>query len=117
MAVRVLIVEDDAATREGLAELLESAGYETLAVDGFEFAMSILRTAPPDVMITDIRLGDYNGLQLVINSPAPVPAIVISGFPDPVLRSDAEHLGAAYLTKPVSPSEVLTLVSERSTHR
>jgi len=117
MAPRVLIVEDDAATRDGLAELLESAGYETVAVDGFEFAMRILRTAPPDVLITDIRLGDYNGLQLVINSPAPVPAIVISSFPDPVLRSDAEHFGATYLTKPVSPSAVLELVSEKTAHR
>ena len=47
MAVRVLIVDDDAGTREGLAELLESAGYETIAADGFESARRVLRTAPP----------------------------------------------------------------------
>ena len=117
MAPRVLIVEDDAATGDGLTELLESAGYETVAVADFEFAMRILRMAPPDVLITDIRLGEYNGLQLVINSPAPVPAIVISGFADPVLRSEAEHFGASYLTKPVIPSAVLELVSEKTAHR
>ena len=114
MAARVLIVDDDAATREGLAELLETAGYETIAADGFESARRVLRTAPPDVLITDIRLGEYNGLQLIIAAHRAMPTIVISGFSDPVLRSNAEQLGATYLTKPLSPSAVLALVDNKS---
>jgi len=116
MGARVLIVEDDARTREGLAELLETAGYEIVAVDGFEFARRILRNNPPDVLITDIRLGEYNGLQLIIAGEASVPAIVISGFTDPVLQSNAEQLGATYLAKPLSPSVLLQLVSDKTTH-
>jgi len=109
---RVLIVDDDPATRLGLCELLEHAGYDCVAVDSFEIARSLLRTAPPDVLITDVRLGDYNGLQLLIQSS--VPAIVISGFPDPVLRSDAEHFGASYLAKPINPSVVLEILSQKA---
>ena len=93
MAARVLIVDDDAGTREGLAELLESAGYETIAADGFEFARWVLRTDPPDLLITDIRLGEYNGLHLIITGQAAVLAIVISGFTDPVLRSESRGVG------------------------
>ena len=59
MAARVLIVDDDPGTLEGLAELLERAGYETIAADGFECARWVLRTDPPDLLITDIRLGEY----------------------------------------------------------
>lgn len=114
VARRVLIVDDDPATLQGLSELLEGAGYEAVAVDSFEFALRMLRTAPPDVLITDIRLGAYNGLQLVVNRPVPMPTIVISGYPDPVLQSEAEHFGATYLTKPVSPAAVLELVSEKA---
>ena len=116
MSARVLIVEDDAGIREGLAELLESAGYEAIAVDRFEFAQRLLRTNPPDVLITDIRLGEYNGLHLIITAESFVPAIVISGFTDPVLQSEAEQLGATYLTKPFTPSVVLELVSDKTSH-
>lgn len=111
MARGVLIVDDEAGTRVGLAEVLETAGYETVAADGFLVALRILRTSRPDVLVTDIRLGEYNGLQLLIHEPT-VPAIVMSGFTDPVLRTEAEHLGASYLTKPVSPAALLELVRE-----
>jgi len=107
---RVLIVDDDAATRTGLAALMEAAGYEPTAVGAFHEALHILRTAPPDLLITDVRLEEYNGLQLVINSPKRVPAIVITGFTDPVLESDARREGAVYIVKPVNPGRLLDLV-------
>ena len=117
MAARVLIVDDDAGTREGLAELLENAGYETIAADGFESARRVLRTDLPDLLITDIRLGEYNGLQLIITAQAALPAIVISGFTDRVLRSKAEELGATYLSKPLTASAILEVVSDKTSHR
>ena len=107
---RVLIVDDDAATRTGLAALMQAAGYEPTAVGAFHEALHILRTAPPDLLITDVRLEEYNGLQLVINSPKRVPAIVITGFTDPVLESDARREGAVYIVKPVNPGRLLDLV-------
>jgi CheY-like chemotaxis protein len=107
----ILIVDDDRATRIGLVELLEDAGHETVAVGSFEEAARILRSTPPDLLIADVRLGPFNGLQLVISSPTPVPAIIITGFADPVLESDARRRGAAYLLKPVQPSLLLELVA------
>ena len=107
---RVLIVDDDSATRTGLAALMEAAGYEPTAVGAFHEALHILRTAPPDLLITDVRHEEYNGLQLVINSPKRVPAIVITGFTDPVLESDARREGAVYIVKPVNPGRLLDLV-------
>jgi DNA-binding response OmpR family regulator len=113
MPSKVLIVDDDKTTREGLAELLEESGYETSAVGTFEEATRILRSTPPDLLIADVRLGPFNGLQLVISSPKPIPSIIITGFADPVLESDARRRGADYVLKPVSPAKLLELVAQK----
>jgi DNA-binding response OmpR family regulator len=113
MPSKVLIVDDDKTTREGLAEFLEEAGYEAVAVGTFEDATRVLRTAPPDLLIADVRLGPFNGLQLVISTPRPIPAIIITGFADPVLEADARRRGADYVLKPVSPSRLLDLVAQK----
>jgi DNA-binding response OmpR family regulator len=110
---KVLVVDDDDATRDGLAELLTAAGYLTRAVGTFEQGLRILRTDPPDLLIADVRLGAYNGLQLVLSSQRPVPAIVITGFDDPVLEADARRQGADYVLKPVSPQVILDMVGRR----
>jgi DNA-binding response OmpR family regulator len=110
---RVLVVDDDDATRVGLSELLSNAGYEVRAVATFEEGQRILRTDTPDLLIADVRLGAYNGLQLLLSSHRPIPAIVITGFADPVLEADARRQGADYVLKPVSPSVVLDMVRRR----
>jgi DNA-binding NtrC family response regulator len=109
----VLIVDDDGATRRGLAQLLVQAGYEATAVGTFDEARRIIGTTPPDLLITDIRLDAYNGLQLILNSPRQIPTIVITGYADPVLEAEARRGGAAYLVKPVQPSDLLALVGEK----
>jgi two-component system response regulator YesN len=105
---RVLVVDDEERIRNGLSELLEGAGFICTAVATFHEALDILRTRPPDLLITDIRLRDYNGLHLVlIGRSRAIPAIVITGFPDDVLASAARRQGAAYLVKPVNPNTLV----------
>lgn len=110
---KILLVDDDAATRAGLLELLTGAGYDTRAVSTFEEGMRALRADTPDLLIADVRLGAFNGLQLLVSSPRSVPAIVITGFADPVLESDARQHGADYVLKPVTPSVLLDMVRRR----
>ncbi len=110
---KILLVDDDAATRAGLLELLIGAGYETRAVATFEEGIRALRVDTPDLLIADVRLGAFNGLQLLVSSPRSVPAIVITGFADPVLESDARQHGADYVLKPVTPSVLLDMVRRR----
>jgi DNA-binding NtrC family response regulator len=114
---RVLVVDDDRATRAGLAELLEHAGYDVISTESFHDALSILRTKPPDLLITDVRLHEYNGLQLVIARGDSVPAIVITGHVDPVLEQEARRQGAEYILKPVNPGQLLDLVTEVLDHK
>jgi DNA-binding NtrC family response regulator len=110
---RVLIVDDDGATRCGLVQLLAQAGYDATAVGTFDEARRLIGDSPPDLLITDIRLEAYNGLQLILNSPRTIPTIVITGFADPVLEAEARRGGAAYLVKPVQPLELLEVVAEK----
>jgi FixJ family two-component response regulator len=69
-------------------------------------------------VVADVRLGKYNGLQLVVLRPPATAAIVISGHWDGVLEAEARQHGAAYLQKPlISPTLVETvgrLIAEKS---
>jgi len=109
-ASRVLIVEDNDATLTGLSELLRRAGYDTYATKSFEEGARVMREDAPDVLLADIRLGPFNGLQLLVTSPKRVPTIIMTGYPDPVLEADAVHLGAQFILKPVAPAALLGLI-------
>lgn len=110
----VLVVDDDAATLQGLVALLEGAGHKVLAASDFAEGRRLLLSARPALLVVDIRLHDYNGLQLVVIAqsltPAP-PSIVTSGFDDPVLEQEARSLGATFLLKPLDPAQLLALVN------
>jgi DNA-binding response OmpR family regulator len=112
MANTILIVDDDCATRIGLCELLEDAGFECTGAASFHEARARLRTSQPDLLITDIRLDDYNGLQLAIGRPRTMPTIVITAFADPVLEAEATRIGARYIRKPLNPRDFPGLVRE-----
>ena len=113
MRQKILIVDDDESIRLGLAALLADAGYETLTASSVPTAIRVLETERPDLLVVDIRLGEYNGLQLIAMGPQRIPAIVVTGFDDPVLEADARRLGADYLLKPVSISTLRGLVARR----
>ena len=110
MTPKILIVEDDVATRVGLQELLRHAGYDAIAAGTFRDGRRALEEDTPDLLIADLRLDGFNGLQLVLLNPRPIPAIIVTGFPDEVLQADARRLGAEYLVKPFSSSVLLELI-------
>jgi len=107
---RILIVEDHEATRRGLRELLTNAGYVVLAASTFAEGRQALAEQTPDLLIADLRLGEFNGLQLVATAPLAVPSIIVTGFPDPVLEAQALKLGAHFITKPIAIEPLLTLI-------
>jgi DNA-binding response OmpR family regulator len=113
MRARILIVDDDQAYLAGMKELLEDAGYEVFLAGSFEDGKLVLRDRTPDLLIVDVRLGAFNGLQLLSTGQVHIPAIVVTGFDDTVLRADANVFGASYLVKPISPSALLALIDRK----
>ena len=110
---RVLVVEPDRAAREALAQLLEDAGYEVLAVGTVAEGHQLLWGVGADLLISALRVEGENGLQLVAMSPRRIPALIMSDPPDHGLRRDAYDLGAELLTRPVRAAVLLNLVREK----
>jgi DNA-binding response OmpR family regulator len=110
---RILIVDDDDATRRGLSALVTQAGYVAIAASSLPEATEALERESPDLVITDIRLQGYNGLQLLAMGSRPIPAIVVTGFPDRSIEADARKMGAEYVLKPLSPASLLSLVQQK----
>lgn len=118
MRARVLIVDDDEVYLDGMKELLEEGGYEVFLASSFEDGRQKLREHSPDLLIIDVRLGAFNGLQLISTGQVRIPAIVVTGFDDTVLRADADGFGASYVVKPIKPSALLELIQQKlSTER
>jgi hypothetical protein len=103
---------------ESLAPPLISAGYDPIVVADFPTAKAQLDNHA-DLVITEVKLGAYNGLHLAIRaSGIRTPAIII-GDHDTVLEADAARLQLNYLTPPIESEPVLGLISqllERSPH-
>jgi DNA-binding response OmpR family regulator len=110
MQAKILIVEDEPVTRTALAMLIATHGYTAIVASTFEEGRSLLASESPDLLITDIRLGPSNGLQLVIGLPETSPAIVLTGYADPVLEREAINAGAQYAVKPVEPAALFEMV-------
>lgn len=109
----ILIVDDDPSTLEGLVELLQRSGYRARGAASFEEGREALDHTTVDLLITDVRLGAANGLQLVLRAQMrhpPTPVIVMTGFADSVLEAEARRMGAVFLLKPIAAADLLALV-------
>lgn len=110
---RILLVDDQKAIVDGLTMFFERAGKHVVACSTFEAARQALLTSSFDTLLTDVRLGAYNGLQLAVIARQQNPTmriVVFSGVDDPVLRNEATRLSATYLLKPVRGKELLDLM-------
>jgi two-component system, NtrC family, response regulator PilR len=116
---RVLIVDDEPALLDALRLALERAGREVVACRTFEDAREQLLTQAFDVLVTDVRLGAFNGIQLAVIARDKSPLmriIVFSGFDDPVLKAEAASLGGTYLLKPITAESLLEHIAEHPQH-
>ena len=116
---RVLLVEDDADSRDALLALLEMEGFEAAGVASGEDALARLAAdAPPCVIFLDLQLRDgmtarrFRDEQLARVACAHVPVVLVSGHSD--LRERAREVGVPdFLPKPVDVDRLLALVAAR----
>lgn len=111
VAHRILVVEDDADSQEGLRRILSREGYEVgVASDGID-AMDQVARREYDLVVTDHAMPRLDGLGLLnrLKSFNPhLPVLVITAFGDWWSYARAIDLGAAaYLTKPFRIEELL----------
>ena len=110
----VLIVDDEPLVLRAIRTAFERAGRTVTACATFADARQQLADRDFDALVTDVRLGRFNGLQLAIIARHLNPdmmVVVFSGSDDPVLREEAARLDAAFLVKPVAATHLLELTS------
>jgi two-component system response regulator RegA len=98
---------------------LAAHGFQLAAAEGFAEARTLIGSEPPDVLITEVRLGEYNGLHLVLRAKAIRPdmaALVCFEQPDVVLEREAVSLGATVLIAPIGTRDLVAAVY-RTLHR
>ena len=113
MAIRLLVVNADRDRLHATEEILVSAGFLVTCASTYDQAKRGLVVAPPDLLVTDVRLGAYNGLHLVVRAHSDhpsMPAIVLDVHHDRVLESETQNAGAVYIGKPLGPGPLVALV-------
>lgn len=108
---RVLVIDDDAAVREGMLQLLRDWGCECEAVESIEAALSAARANRPDLVISDYRLREQRtGAEAIAalraEFGAQLPALLITGDTVPERLREAHASGVPLLHKPVSPTQL-----------
>ena len=101
----VLIVDDDANTREALAALASQEGFTTAMAGSIAEARIQLVRQRPDVVLVDLRLPDGSGIDLFedLEDRSSIETILITGHASVESAVEALRLGASdYLTKPVN---------------
>ena len=104
---RILLVDDEAAIRVGMAELLESWGHRVLTAAGGDEAFARLaeEPAPPDLIISDFRLRGEDGIAVIRRLQEAcgdnIPAILLTGDTAADRIREARASGYPLLHKPV----------------
>jgi DNA-binding NtrC family response regulator len=115
--IRILIAEDNELSRDNLAELLRSYGYEVKGVGDGRQAMDVFIDDKYDLVITDLKMPHVDGLHLLkfvkeVNPESIV--IMITGYGTVNSAVEAMKLGAFdYITKPLK-DDVVKLTIDRA---
>ena len=110
---RILIVDDEPQIARVLKTTLSSHGYATRTASDGDDAVHVIKEWPPDLVITDLRMPNMDGIQLCrhLRTKSQVPIIVLSVRGEERTKVEALDAGADdYVTKPFSTNELLARV-------
>src|SRR5581483_8837858 len=104
----VLVVDDDSASRTGLASLLERWGYKSMTAPDAQAALKTCEQSPPDAMVLDLIMPGMTGLELVQALGDKVQQMAVI-----MLTGQAIKLGAYdYLAKPLEANRLRTALEK-----
>jgi FixJ family two-component response regulator len=106
----VAVVDDDTSLRHATQNLLEAAGFATVAFGSPDGFLNSPRRHDASCLVTDMRMPGMTGLELfqqLVASHNAIPTVLITAYPDETVRSTARKAGIrCYLSKPFSPEEL-----------
>ncbi|UWZ82296.1 response regulator transcription factor [Occallatibacter riparius] len=112
----VYLVEDDAAVREALCDLLESAGMRVERFASAEELLASLHADMPGCLVADVRLPGLSGMELqakLAETGLTIPIIIMTAHGDiPMVRKALKAGAVEFLTKPFQDSELLQAIDQ-----
>lgn len=117
--MRVIVVDDEADSREFIITLLEQSGAEVIAVASASEAIEAVSHVKADVLISDIGMPDEDGYSLIRKVRAlraeqggMIPAVAVTAYARSEDRTRAIASGfQMHISKPVEPEELVTVVA------
>src|SRR5437879_637695 len=114
--LKVLVVDDEVALAETMAEALERSGYDVILAHSGNEGLRMLERQEPSVILTDLKMEGMDGLTLLRKAKQELPdaeVVVITGHGDVTTAVEAMRAGAAnYVQKPVGLEELRTMVDK-----
>lgn len=111
----ILVVDDDASIRFYLSALLKKHGLPVIACESAEEAMPYIRDEQITVVLTDIKMPNVSGLELlheIRQMNAEIPVILMTGNADLELAIEALNKGAlSFLTKPINREYLISAIN------
>jgi CheY-like chemotaxis protein len=113
---QILVVDDESSWQKVLRYFLETKGYAVTTVGSGTEALEMLRTYHPDLILSDVRMPEMNGFDLLDNirrnpDVSRTPVIFFSAIDDYDARKVAKDLGAVdYIVKPFDQEEVASVL-------
>ncbi|HMB07998.1 MAG TPA: response regulator [Isosphaeraceae bacterium] len=114
-SLRIAVADDELDMRDYFETILPLLGHSVVVVaqDGQELVKKC-RQNHPDLVITDIKMPDMDGIDAAaqIYRDAPVPVILVSAYHDPefIRRAEADHI-MAYLVKPIKQADLEPVIA------
>ena len=113
---KILVVDDNPDVLKLIADILESNDYEVKTAPSGASAIKELENNDYDMVLTDLMMPDVDGMQVLENAILKIPktmCIILTGHGTIKSSVEAIKKGAFdYITKPVSPSELLIIVEK-----
>jgi CheY-like chemotaxis protein len=114
-ANRVLVVEDDGATREAVGELIGMLGHQVVGAANAQAALDAMAQGPFDVLLTDINLPDMTGIELARRWIKRFPDVrVIFASGENVMQEDVRDFSWQALRKPYTLEQLESALRDNS---
>ncbi len=113
MAKKILIVDDNEDLRRALVEIVESGGYEVRVAEDGEVGRAIYDTDRPDLVLTDLKMPNMNGFELLkyVRAAGKTPVVLMTAFGHIIETKRAFDMGADdFFTKPLKGEEILASI-------
>jgi two-component system response regulator PilR (NtrC family) len=114
--LRVLVVDDEASMRDMLRIVLRRDGYDVMLAEGVRAATAVLEREPVDLLLSDIRMPDGTGVDVLRAAKAAnrdIVAFMMTAFASTESAVEAMRLGAVdYFTKPFNVDELRLKVGQ-----